>query len=72
MTTVEYTVPSISCDHCVATIRRAVMEVEGVHEVTGDPATQHVAIRYDPPATTDQIIAAMTEWDYPPQLLLQM
>lgn len=66
MTTVEYTVPSISCDHCVNTIRRAVMEVAGVREVTGDPATKHVAVRYDPPATTDQIVAAMTEWDHPP------
>jgi copper chaperone CopZ len=66
MTTLDFTVPSINCDHCVNTIRRAVMEVPGVHEVTGDPATKHVAVRFDPPATRGEIVAAMTEWDHPP------
>lgn len=66
MTTLEFIVPGVSCDHCVATIRRAVMEVPGVHEVTGDPATKHIAVQCDPPATRAAIVAAMTEWEYPP------
>ena len=66
MTNLHFTVPNISCDHCVNTIRRAVMDVAGVAEVAGDPATKHIDVRFDPPATREAIVAAMTEWEYPP------
>jgi copper chaperone len=66
METLSLTVPDISCDHCVATIKRAVSELAGVVEVIGDAATKHIEVRYGPPATRDQIIAVMTEWGYPP------
>ena len=66
MTTVHFTVPGISCDHCVNTIRRAVSEVSGVAQVTGDSGTKQIEVDFDPPATRAQIVAAMVEWDYPP------
>jgi copper chaperone len=67
MDTVEFTVPNISCGHCVATIERAVAAVPGVQKVTGDVATKHVKVLYDAPANRAAIVAAMTEWEYPPQ-----
>jgi len=66
MEQVTFTVPNISCGHCVATIQRVVMEIEGVREVTADAATKHVEVRYDSPATREAIVAVMTEWEYPP------
>lgn len=66
MTTVQFVVPGISCGHCVATIECAVKEVAGVAEVKGDVATKQVTVQFEPPATREHIVAAMTEWDYPP------
>ena len=67
METVTFEVPAISCDHCVATIKRVVIaDVPGVTDVAGDPAAKRVTIAFDPPATVEQIVAAMIEWDYPP------
>jgi copper chaperone len=66
METVKFIVPDISCDHCVATIKRALTELAGVESITGDPASKEVEVRYGPPATRDQIVATLTEWGYPP------
>jgi len=66
MTTVQFMVPGINCGHCVATIERAVKEVAGVAEVKGNAATKQVTVTFEPPATRENIAAAMTEWDYPP------
>jgi len=69
MTTVTFDVPAISCEHCVATIKRVVPEdVDGVKEVTGDPETKRITVVFEPPATVEAIVASMTEWDYPPKL----
>ena len=67
MTSVQFTVPSINCGHCVATIERAVREVAGVAIVQGDVETKRVEVTFDAPATREQIVAAMTEWDHPPE-----
>lgn len=66
MTTIQLTVPNISCGHCVATIERVVGELPGVAAVTGDIPTQKVDIQFDAPATLDQIVATLKEWEYPP------
>ncbi len=66
MTTVRFSVPSITCGHCVATIERAVKEVEGVATVKGQVDTKEVEVTFDAPATREQIVSAMTEWDHPP------
>lgn len=66
MPTAHYTVPNISCGHCVQTIQRVVQEVAGVREVSGDEDSKQIEVVYEPPATPEAIIAAMTEWDYPP------
>lgn len=67
MESVTLEVPAISCDHCIATIKRVVTaDVPGVTDVTGDAAAKRVTIAFDPPATVEQIVASMTEWDYPP------
>jgi copper chaperone len=67
MDTVSFHVPTITCGHCVKTIQRVVKEdVPGVGEITGDEETKQITITYGPPATIDQIVAALTEWGYAP------
>lgn len=65
MTTVKYTVPNISCGHCVNTIQVEIADVEGVQSVTADQESQVVEIAFDDPATEDSIKALMAEINYP-------
>lgn len=66
MTTVKYTVPNISCGHCVHTIKMEVGDLAGVESVDASEATQEVAVTFGDPASEDQIVALMKEINYPP------
>ena len=65
MTTVKYSVPNISCGHCVHTIQMEVADLDGVQSVTADQASQVVEITFSDPATEDGIKALMAEINYP-------
>ncbi|HXK43699.1 MAG TPA: heavy-metal-associated domain-containing protein [Anaerolineae bacterium] len=65
MTTVTYTVPNISCGHCVRTIQNEVAELEGVRAVKADLGTKSVEITFDTPATEEAIKALLAEINYP-------
>lgn len=68
MPTVKYTVPNISCGHCVHTIKMEVGDIKGVKSVDASPDTKEVTIIYDHPATDEQIIAILKEINYAPEL----
>jgi len=65
MTTVKYTVPNISCGHCVHTIQMEVADLEGVQSVKADQESQVVEITFDNPATEDGIKVLLAEINYP-------
>ena len=65
MTTVTYSVPNISCGHCVHTIQTEVVELEGVKEVRANAETKNVVVSFDAPASEDQIKALLAEINYP-------
>lgn len=65
MTTVKYSVPSISCGHCVHTIQMEVSDMEGVQSVIADQGTQSVEIVFADPASEESIKALMAEINYP-------
>lgn len=67
MSTKTFTIPAISCGHCVHTVEREVSEISGVSRVTADEATKQVTIAWDAPATWDQIKDLLVEIEYPPQ-----
>lgn len=67
-----FTVPNISCAHCVRSIKNEISEIAGVTEVQANEQTKVVSVAWEAPATWDQIKAALTEIDYPPQELLQL
>ncbi len=66
MKTVTYTIPNISCMHCVHTIKTEISEVQGVMLVEANPQTKQATITFDAPATEDLIVELLTEINYPP------
>ena len=49
------TIPSISCVHCVMTVKRELEELEGVILVEGNEDTKEINIRWDDPAALVKI-----------------
>jgi copper chaperone CopZ len=67
MNQIIYTVPNISCEHCVHTIKMELGELPGVKTVEADAETKKVTITYEPPATPEIIEGALAEINYPVQ-----
>jgi copper ion binding protein len=65
MTTVTYSVPNISCGHCVHTIQSELGELKGVTSVQADKDTKKVVVVYEAPATADEIENLLAEINYP-------
>ncbi|MDI6769980.1 MAG: cation transporter [Anaerolineales bacterium] len=65
MTTVTYSVPSISCMHCVHTIQNEVGELAGIQSVKADAASKKVEIVFDAPASEDKIKTLLAQINYP-------
>lgn len=65
MVTVTYSVPNISCGHCVHTIQTEVAELEGVKSVRADAASKMVEIVFEAPADETKIKALLAEINYP-------
>ena len=65
MKTVTYSIPNISCGHCVHTIQSEVGELAGVVSVSADQASRVATISFDAPATEEKIKALLAEIDYP-------
>ena len=69
MITKTYSVPNISCGHCVNTIQTEVGELEGIQSVTADAATKVVKITFDTSTDEAAIKNLMAEINYPVVLL---
>ncbi len=65
MTTVTYTIPNISCHHCVHTIKSEVGELPGVKAVEADENTKSATITFEPPASEEAIKSLLAEIEYP-------
>ena len=68
MKTVTYTIPNISCMHCVHTIKTEVSDLEGVKSVDANAESKQTVITFDAPATEEQIVSILKEINYPPAL----
>lgn len=65
MKTVTYSIPNISCGHCVMTIQNELKELEGVKAVKADQMFKTAEISFEEPATEEKIKALLAEIDYP-------
>jgi copper chaperone len=66
MSKVIYSVPSISCGHCVRTIETELSELEGVSSVQAVMADRTVHVEFDAPASEESIVSLLKEINYPP------
>ncbi len=62
--TQEFTVPAISCGHCVNAITKEVSALQGVNNVDVDLNTKHVKVQTNGQVATDTIVAAINEAGY--------
>jgi len=60
-----FSIPNISCGHCVMTIKNELSELEGVKAVEGSPENKSVAVEWEAPATLEAIRALLKEINYP-------
>lgn len=65
MTTVTYSIPNISCMHCVHTIQTEVGDLEGVASVVANKDNRTATITFNEPATEEKIKAVLAEINYP-------
>ncbi len=65
MTTVTYSIPNISCGHCVHTIQSELSELAGVKSVVADAQTRKATITFEPPANEEKIKELLSSINYP-------
>ena len=63
--TTTYSIPNISCHHCVHTIKTELSDLAGVKEIDASIDTKLVKVTYESPATTDVIESTLKEINYP-------
>ena len=60
-----FSIPNISCGHCVMTIKNELTAIEGVKTVDGNPASKTISVEWEAPATRDKITTALKDIHYP-------
>jgi len=65
MGTTRFSVPNISCGHCVNAIQKELSELAGVTSVEGDHDFKEVTVVWEAPATEENIKAMLKEINYP-------
>ena len=61
----NFSIPNISCGHCVNAIKTELSELDGVSTVEGNIEGKSVAVEWDAPATEDIIKNKLAEINYP-------
>ncbi len=72
MTTVTYSVPNISCGHCVHTIQMEVGDMDGVESVVASADTKKVEIVFNAETNEEAIKSLLAEINYPVADLLSL
>ena len=60
----EFTVPAVSCGHCVKAITEEVGALQGVKKVDVDLNTKHVRVETEGEVPTEVIVGAINEAGY--------
>ena len=65
MTKHTFTVPNISCQHCVTTIKNELSELEGVVSVEGDAENKSITVEWVEPSSLEKVKDTLKEINYP-------
>jgi copper chaperone CopZ len=60
-----FTIPNISCGHCVAAIKNELTETKGIVTVEGNPGDKQITVVWDAPLTLDKILSILKDINYP-------
>ncbi len=60
-----FSIPNITCGHCVNAIKNELSEMEGVKSVAGSPEAKTVDVEWEAPASVDKIKETLKEINYP-------
>ncbi len=60
-----FSIPNISCGHCVMTIKNGLSELEGVKAVEGDPEMKQITVEWEVLTTQEKIQSTLEEINYP-------
>ena len=60
-----FSIPNISCGHCVMSIKNGLSELEGVKSVEGNPETKSIDVEWNAPITEEKLIETLKEINYP-------
>ncbi|MGB5747376.1 MAG: heavy-metal-associated domain-containing protein [Desulfobacterales bacterium] len=60
-----FSIPNISCGHCVMSIKNELSELEGISSVEGNPEAKSIDVEWDAPITEDKIKETLQEINYP-------
>ena len=60
-----FSIPNISCGHCVNAIKDELNEMDGVKSVEGSPEAKTVRVEWEAPASEDKIKNTLKEINYP-------
>ena len=59
-----FSIPNISCGHCVMSIKNELSELEGVTSVEGNPETKSIDVEWNAPITEDKLKETKKEINY--------
>ena len=60
-----FSVPNITCGHCVMTIKNELNELSGIYSIEGDPKKKEITVEWDSPATLEKIESTLKDINYP-------
>ena len=60
-----FSIPNITCGHCVQAIKNELSELDGVQSVEGDPSKKEIQVQFAEPATRAKIKDLLQEINYP-------
>ena len=60
-----FSIPSISCGHCVMAIKNELLEMEGISKAEGNPEDKTMTVEWDAPASIETITEKLKEINYP-------
>jgi copper chaperone CopZ len=60
-----FSIPNISCGHCVMAIKNELGEMDGIKSVDGSPEAKTISVEWQSPATVEKIKETLKEINYP-------
>jgi len=60
-----FSIPNITCGHCVMAIKNELNDIEGIVRVEGDPEQRQITVQWDAPANLEKIKETLKEINYP-------